>query len=108
MHALLSIQAHLGAHCRIQVSASSALRASGTHGLGLLVPMGWGFHCSLHLLFWKGKGQIPFFKAQQGKSKLLVGFEPRTEASTVATLNPSLQSNAPLRPPTKTVLKFNT
>ena len=39
------------------------------------------WHCS-NLFFWKGKGQIPFFKAHHPsteKPKALVGFEPRTE-----------------------------
>ena len=38
------------------------------------------WHCS-NLFFWKGKGQIPFFKAHHPsteKSRALVGFEPRT------------------------------
>ena len=39
------------------------------------------WRCS-NLFFWKGKGQIPFFKAHHPsteKPKALVGFEPRTE-----------------------------
>ena len=64
------------------------------------------WHC-LNLFFWKGKGQIPFFKIpffkahhpSTEKPKALVGFEPRTEPELGT--GDSHFTSTPLPPPSR-------
>ena len=59
------------------------------------------------MFFWKGKGQIPFFKVHHHsteKPKALVGFKPRTEPELGT--GDSHSTSTPLQPYDRSVRKF--